>query len=460
MTVVIFERLEMKISFNQRKLTYTQMIVLSFFLLIITGALILTLPISSRTHEWTSFIDALFTATTASCVTGLVVVDTYTHWSVFGQVIILTLIQIGGLGVMTIIALISLFLKRRITLGERRLLMQSAGSLHISGIVKLLKRILMGTAIVEGTGALILAFVFCPRMGFFPGLWNAIFHSVSAFCNAGIDLMGKYGQFSSLTTAGLQFNPVVNLTIMTLIIIGGIGFVVWTDVARHKFDFKKYELHSKIALVTTALLLASGTVLLFIFEYNKSFEGFTFGQKVLAAMFQSVTPRTAGFNTIDLTKLSESGQALTTVLMFIGGSPGSTAGGIKTTTFAVLLLSALAAAKRYGSVTVFKRKLDENTIVQASSILSVYVACVFTAVLIICAVEPYSLAQVLFETVSAIGTVGLTLGIAPSLCATSKLVLIALMFTGRVGGLSLMLVLAERRKNVKITRPTSQILIG
>ena len=460
MTVVIFERLEMKISFNQRKFTYTQMIVLSFFLLIITGALILTLPISSRTHEWTSFIDALFTATTASCVTGLVVVDTYTHWSVFGQVIILTLIQIGGLGVMTIIALISLFLKRRITLGERRLLMQSAGSLHISGIVKLLKRILMGTAIVEGTGALILAFVFCPRMGFFPGLWNAIFHSVSAFCNAGIDLMGKYGQFSSFTTAGLQFNPVVNLTIMTLIIIGGIGFVVWTDVARHKFDFKKYELHSKIALVTTALLLASGTVLLFIFEYNKSFEGFTFGQKVLAAMFQSVTPRTAGFNTIDLTKLSESGQALTTVLMFIGGSPGSTAGGIKTTTFAVLLLSALAAAKRYGSVTVFKRKLDENTIVQASSILSVYVACVFTAVLIICAVEPYSLAQVLFETVSAIGTVGLTLGIAPSLCATSKLVLIALMFTGRVGGLSLMLVLAERRKNVKITRPTSQILIG
>ena len=447
-------------SFNRRKLTYTQMIVLSFFFLILSGAVLLTLPISSRAFEWTSFIDALFTATSASCVTGLVIADTYTHWSVFGQVVILTLIQIGGLGVMTCIALISLFLKRRISLGERRLLMQSAGSLHISGIVKLLKRILMGTAIVEGTGVIILSFVFCPKMGFFPGLWNAIFHSVSAFCNAGFDLMGKYGEYTGLSSAGFQFNPIVNLTIMALIVTGGIGFVVWTDVARHKFNFQKYELHSKIALITTAFLLVSGTILFFIFEYNKAFDGFTFGQKVLASMFQSVTPRTAGFNTIDEATLSESGKALTTVLMFIGGSPGSTAGGIKTTTFAVLILSALAAAKRYGNVTVFKRKLDYNTILQASSILTVYIACVFTAVLIICALEPYSLTQVLFETVSAIGTVGLTLGITPTLCAGSKIVLTLLMFIGRVGGLTLMLVLAERRINIKISRPTSQILIG
>ncbi|MBP8639891.1 MAG: Trk family potassium uptake protein [Oscillospiraceae bacterium] len=450
----------MEMSFSRHKLTYTQMIALSFFCLIFTGALLLTLPISSRAFEWTSFIDALFTATSASCVTGLVIADTYTHWSVFGQVIILILIQIGGLGVMTCIALIALFLKRRISLSERRLLMQSAGSLQISGIVKLLKRILIGTAIVEGAGIIILSFVFCPKMGFFPGLWNAIFHSVSAFCNAGFDLMGKYGQYMGLSSAGLQFNPIVNLTIMSLIVTGGIGFVVWTDVARHKFNFKKYELHSKIALITTAVLLASGTVLFFIFEYNKAFEGFTFGQKVLASMFQSVTPRTAGFNTIDESTLSESGKALTTLLMFIGGSPGSTAGGIKTTTFAVLVLSALAAAKRYGSITVFKRKLDDNTILQASSILTVYIACVFTAVLIISALEPYSLTQVLFETVSAIGTVGLTLGITPTLCAGSKIVLIILMFTGRVGGLTLMLVLAERRRNIKITRPTSQILIG
>ncbi len=450
----------MEMSFIRHKLTYTQMIVLSFFCLILTGAFILCLPISSRTHEWTAFIDALFTATTASCVTGLVAFDTYTHWNVFGQVIILTLIQIGGLGVMTCIALIALALKRRISLGERRLLMQSAGSLQISGIAKLLKRIFIGTALVEGLGVVILAFVFIPRMGFSVGLWNAVFHSVSAFCNAGIDLMGKYSQFSSLTTDWLQFNPAVNLTIMFLIISGGIGFVVWGDIAKHKFNIKKYEIHSKIALGTTAFLLASGTILFFILEYNHAFQGFTFWQKVLASMFQSVTPRTAGFNTVDLTKLSESGKVLTTVLMFIGGSPGSTAGGIKTTTFAVLILSAIAASRRYGSVTVFKRKLDDNTIVQASSILTVYVACVFTAVMIICAIEPYTFTQVLFETVSAIGTVGLSLGITPTLCATSKLILILLMFTGRVGGLTLMLVLAERRRNIKITRPTVQILIG
>ena len=447
-------------SLSPRKLTYTQMIVLSFFCLILTGALILCLPISSRDHTWTPFIDALFAATTSSCVTGLVVVDTFAHWSVFGQIIILILIQIGGLGVMTSIALFSLFLKRRIPLGERRLLMQSAGSLEISGIVKLLRRIFIGTAIVEGCGAIILSFVFIPRMGFLTGLWNAVFHSVSAFCNAGIDLMGRYGQFSSFTSEGLQFNPVLNLTVMFLIVVGGIGFIVWSDVAKYKFHFNKYQVHSKIALSATAILLVGGAVLFFIFEYSKAFEGFTFGQKILASMFQAVTPRTAGFNTIDLTKLSESGKALTAVLMFIGGSPGSTAGGIKTTTFAVLLLSTLASSRRYGSVTVFKRKLDENTIVQASSILTVYVGCLFFAVLTICALEPFSFTEVLFETVSAIGTVGLSLGITPMLCTGSKLILILLMFTGRVGGLSLMLVLAERRRNIKITRPTTQILIG
>ncbi len=450
----------MKTQFHLPKLTYTQVVVLSFFCLIITGAFLLCLPISSRDFQWTPFIDALFTATSASCVTGLVVVDTYTHWSVFGQVIVLCLIQIGGLGVMTCISLIALVFKRRISLGERRLVMQAAGSLHISGIVKLLRRIFIGTAIVEGTGAVLLAFVFCPRMGFLPGLWNAVFHSVSAFCNAGFDLMGKYGQYIGLSAPGLQFNPVVNLTVMALIIIGGIGFIVWTDIARYKFNFNKYEVHSRIALVTTVALLVGGAVLFFIFEYNHAFRGFTLWQKVLASMFQSVTPRTAGFNTIDQAALSESGKILTTVLMFIGGSPGSTAGGIKTTTFAVLLLSTLAAARRYGSVTVFKRRLDENMIVQASSIFTVYASCVLIAVLIICAIEPYSFMQVLFESVSAIGTVGLTQGITPTLCGVSKIILILLMFTGRVGGLSLMLVLAERRVNVQITRPTTQILIG
>ena len=450
----------MKIKLSTLKLTYTQVIVFGFFCLILTGAFLLCLPLSSRTHEWTPFINALFTATSASCVTGLVVVDTYAHWSVFGQIVILFLIQIGGLGVMTCISLIALFFKRRISLGERRVIMQAAGSLQISGIVKLLKRIFIGTAILESCGAIILSFVFVPRMGLFSGIWNAVFHAVSAFCNAGFDLMGKYGEFSSLTTAGLQFNPAVILTIASLIVIGGIGFIVWTDIARYRFNFNKYEVHSKIALVTTACLIVFGSVLFFVFESDYSMNGFTFWQKVLSSVFQSVTPRTAGFNSIDQAAMSESSKVLTTVLMFIGGSPGSTAGGIKTTTFAVLLLSALAAARKYGGVTVFKRRLDDNTIVQASAILTVYISCLFVAVLIICAIEPYSFMQVLFESVSAIGTVGLTQGITPSLCSVSKLVLILLMFTGRVGGLSLMLVLAERRRNVPITRPTTQILIG
>ena len=445
---------------SRHKLSYTRIIVLSFMCLIVTGALLLCLPISSRSHEWTPFITSLFTATSASCVTGLVVVDTYTHWSIFGQLVILIMIQIGGLGVMTCISLLALVLRRRISLGERRLIMQAAGSLQISGIVKLLRRIFTGTAIVEGCGAIVLSFVFCPKMGFLPGVWNAVFHSISAFCNAGFDIMGKYGQFSSLTTSGLQFNIVLNITIIALVLIGGIGFIVWKDVARHRFNFKEYAVHSKIALVTTAILLVSSTILYFIFEYSNAFENLTLGQKVIASMFQAVTPRTAGFNTINQASLSESGKILTSILMLIGGSPGSTAGGIKTTTFAVLLLTAFAASKRHGSVTVFKRRLDENTIVQASSILTVYVAAVIIAAMTICALEPYGLGQVLFETISAIGTVGLSMGITPTLCAASRIVLILLMFTGRVGGLSLMLVLAERRINVKITRPTTQILIG
>lgn len=444
----------------RNKLTYTQMIVLSFFLIIFFGAILLSLPVSSRAHEWTSFVDAMFTATSATCVTGLVVFDTYTHWSVFGQVIILILIQIGGLGVMTCIAMILLFLKRRISLGERRLLMQSAGSLQISGVVILIRRIIKGTAIIEACGAVLLSFVFCPKMGLFAGIWNAVFHSVSAFCNAGFDLMGKYCQFSSLTSQWLATNPIVCLTISLLIIIGGIGFLVWSDFVKHRFNFSKYEVHSKIALVTTGALLLLGAVLFFIFDYNYSLAGMSFGQKLLSSLFQAATPRTAGFNTVDLTAMSDAGTTLTMLLMFIGGSPGSTAGGIKTTTFMVLLLGALASARRYGSITIFKRKLDEHTVIQASAIATVYTIGVIVAAILISTMEPFSMTQIFFEAISAIGTVGLSLGITPTLTIGSKIILMLLMFAGRVGGLSLMLVLAERRISVPIERPTVKILIG
>ena len=372
----------------RKKLTYTQIIVLSFLSIILIGSLLLTLPLSSRSGEWTPFLDAMFTATSATCVTGLVVYDTYTHWSAFGQAIILVLIQIGGLGIMTCIAMLSLILKRRISLSERRLLMQSAGSLQHNGIVILIKQIITGTAIVELCGALLLAIVFCPRMGFTVGLWNAVFHSVSAFCNAGFDLMGRYSAFSSLSGDGLYNNPIVMITLMLLIVIGGIGFLVWNDVIKKRTSFKKYEVHSKIVLTTSALLIGIGFVLFFIFEYKHSLAGMSLGQKLLNALFEAITPRTAGFASVDLNSMSDSGTLLTMILMFIGGSPGSTAGGIKTTTFVVLLLCALNSARRYGSITVFKRKLDQNTVAQASSIATVYAAGVFIAAMIICALEP------------------------------------------------------------------------
>lgn len=444
----------------RKKLTYTQIIVLSFLSIILIGSLLLTLPLSSRSGEWTPFLDAMFTSTSATCVTGLVVYDTYTHWSAFGQAIILVLIQIGGIGIMTCIAMLSLILKRRISLSERRLLMQSAGSLQHNGIVILIKQIITGTAIVELCGALLLAIVFCPRMGFTVGLWNAVFHSVSAFCNAGFDLMGRYSAFSSLSGDGLYNNPLVMITLMLLIVIGGIGFLVWNDVIKKRTSFKKYEVHSKIVLTTSALLIGIGFVLFFIFEYKHSLAGMSLGQKLLNALFEAITPRTAGFASVDLNSMSDSGTLLTMILMFIGGSPGSTAGGIKTTTFVVLLLCALNSARRYGSITVFKRKLDQNTVAQASSIATVYAAGVFIAAMIICALEPYSFTQIVFEIVSAVATVGLSTGITPNLCAASQILLMVLMFAGRIGGLTFVLVLAERRINVPISRPTVKILIG
>lgn len=442
------------------KLTYTQIIVLGFFLIILAGAVLLSLPISSRSHDWTPLLDAIFTATSATCVTGLIIYDTYTHWSLFGQCIILLLIQIGGLGVMTCITMIALFLKRRISLGERRLLMQSAGSLQISGIVKLIHRIIKGTAIIELCGAVLFFIAFFPKMGFWEGLWNAIFHAVSAFCNAGFDLMGKYSPFSSFSSEWLANNPLVCLNTCLLITIGGIGFLVWGDIIKHRLNLKEYEVHSKIVLSATAVLVLSGTLLFFIFEMKSTLSGMNFGQRLLSSLFLSVSPRTAGFNTVDLSSLSEPGMLLTILFMFIGGGPGSTAGGIKVTTFIVLLLGALAAARRFGSITVYKRKLDEHTVMQASAISTVYTTAVILAVMAISALENLPLSDVLFEVVSAIGTVGLSIGITPSLTAASQVILILLMFAGRIGGLSLMLVLAERRISVPIDRPTVKILIG
>lgn len=453
-----FAFLEKRPEQMEHKLTYTRIIALGFVGVITIGTVFLCLPAASRSGEWTPFIDALFTATSATCVTGLTLFDTYAKWSMFGQIVILLLVQIGGLGFMTVITMFSIFLRRRIGLQERRLLMQSAGTMRISGVVRLIRRILFGTFVFEGAGAFLLATRFCPDMGFWRGIYNAVFHSVSAFCNAGFDLMGRFAPYSSLGRyAG---DVVVNLTVMMLVVVGGIGFLVWSDVARFGFKFSRYELHSKLVLATTAALIFGGAALFFLFEGGGAFAGMGTGKRVMAAFFHSVSTRTAGFSTADMSALSESGRMLTIALMFVGGSPGSTAGGIKTTTLAVLVLGMFAAARHNNGIEVCKKRISDDLVRQAGAIATVYILCILAASLLISAVEPFEAEQVVFEVVSAVGTVGLSTGITPFLGGLSRVVLALLMYAGRVGGLTLMLALAEKRVKVQARRPSEKILIG
>ncbi len=439
-------------------LTHTQVIALSFLLVILAGAFLLTLPVSSASGEWTPFFPALFTATSATCVTGLVVFDTYLYWSFFGQIVILIMIQIGGLGFMTVISAFFIVMKKKLSLHERSLLMQSTGALQLGGMIKLIRKILIYTFFFEFLGAVLLSVRFIPEFGVKAGIWSSIFHSVSAFCNAGFDLMGVHGAFASLTAYAAD--PLVTLTIGGLITVGGLGFIVMADLVRKRFRFRSLELHSKIVIVTTLSLTLAGWFFFYFLERSHSLSELSPGARALASLFLAITPRTAGFNTVDLTAMSESGAFLTSVYMLIGGSPGSTAGGIKSTTFAVLVLSVIAFSSKRTSITVFKRRIDDNTVKRATAITSVYIAATVLAVLLICALEPYSLREVLFEVCSALGTVGLTMGITPDLCWLSQLVLILLMYAGRIGGLSLMLIVGERLRAPATERPTENILVG
>lgn len=416
------------------------------------------MPFSSRTGDWTPFIDALFTATSASCVTGLVVVDTYTHWSLFGQLVVLALIQVGGLGFMTFVMISGLLLGKTIHVQERRLVMQSSGTLELSGMVRMIKRIVFGTVLFESLGAILLATQFVPEMGWGTGIYYSIFHSISAFCNAGFDLMGCYEPFSSLTR--YVENPVVSLTICGLIIVGGLGFLVWGDIAKNRFHLRSYRLHSKITISMTVILLLGGSLLFYLFEKDHLLADASPLKSVLASFFAAVTPRTAGYNTLPVGELSQSSSLLTIILMFIGGGTGSTAGGIKVTTFVVLAMTVLSSAQQKSQVSVFKRQLDPGITRQASAIASIYLAMILLCTLIICALQPYSLRDVLLEVVSAIGTVGLTAGITPVLDPISKLLLILLMYGGRLGALSLALAFAERKDVVPLNRPVEKILIG
>ena len=444
---------------KKQQLTPARIILIGFALLILAGALLLTMPISTRDGQGASFFDALFTATSATCVTGLVVQDTAQYWSGFGQAVIIVLIQIGGMGVVTVAVAISMLAGRRIGLKERWVMQESISAPQVGGIVRRTRFILAAMLLLEGAGALLLASRFCPEMGL-RGIWYAVFHAISSFCNAGFDLMGAAGTpFVSLT--GYVGDPLVNLTVMGLIILGGIGFLTWGDVRQHRWHLRAYCLQSKLVLVTTAALILVPALFFFCYEFQlPQWDGLTLGEKIQAALFQAVTPRTAGYNTVDLTQLSGPTRMIITLLMLVGGAPGSTAGGFKVTTLAVFLLAARAVFRRQEDLQSFGRRLPADTLRSAAAILMAYVGLFLLGGLAISCVEGVALDAALFETASAIGTVGLTLGLTPELGGVSRLILIFLMYFGRVGGLTLIYAVLPDSGAVPAQLPQERITVG
>ena len=447
---------------SRRPAMHAAMVVaLGFLIIILTGAVLLTLPISARSGEPTDFLDALFTATSATCVTGLVTVGTATHWSGFGQVVILLLIQIGGLGFMSLASIASFLTHRTITLRERMVMSAGLNLTENAGIVRLTQRVLLGTLAFEGAGAVLLATRFVPRVGLWQGIKMGVFHSVSAFCNAGFDLIGTPDNpFASLT--GYADDVLVNLTIMALIVIGGLGFFVWGDIW-DKRRFRRLRLHTKLVLITTAVLLCAGFALTLLFEWHnpQTLGTMPVQEKLLAASFQSVTLRTAGFNTIDQAALTGPSQAVACLLMMIGGSPGSTAGGIKTVTAAVLVLSAISALRGRTTVSAFGRTIVSRSIMNAVTMMIVGGTLSLTGACVISYVESAPFGACVFEAVSAFATVGLSMGLTPTLNAISRLILILLMYLGRVGVLTLgVAVLMRHREPPKMQYPDGDVMVG
>ena len=439
---------------GHRHITSFQIIILGFLSVILFGSLFLMLPVSAQSGQVTPFRDALFTATSAVCVTGLVIYDTATYWSAFGQGVILLLIQIGGMGIVTIFVAVAMVSGRKIGLMQRSTMQEAIAAPTVGGIVRRTEFIIKTVVLIELIGAAFLAPVFCREFGFFKGIWYSLFHSVSAFCNAGFDLMGVKEPFSSITSYSAQ--PIINITIMLLIIVGGIGFLTWEDIKNNKWNFKKYRMQSKVILTVTALLIVFPALYFFFFEFSD----LPFIKRIWVSLFQSVTPRTAGFNSADLTSISEVGQMLIIILMIIGGSPGSTAGGMKATTLAVLVSSALSVFQKKEHTHFFGRRIPDDTIKHASTIFSLYITLFLTGGMIISSVEDIPLISALFETASAIGTVGLSLGITPKLGAISHFILICLMFLGRVGGLTLVFAALSERKPSSSKYPQEKITVG
>ena len=416
---------------KKNRFTSFQIIIGGFIAVILIGALLLMLPVSSKAGIITPFNEALFTSTSAVCVTGLVVQDTATYWSWFGQGIILVLIQIGGLGVITIAVSFALLSGRKISLMQRSVMQEAISAPKVGGIVRLTGFVLKGTFLVEFTASIIMMPVFVKDFGA-KGIWMAIFHSISAFCNAGFDLMGtENAKYASLTS--YISHPLINITIMLLIIIGGIGFLTWEDILKNKYRIKSYRMQTKVILTTSLLLILFPA----FFFFFRDFADMPMQERIFSSLFQAVTPRTAGFNTADLTMMTKDGLGIVIVLMLVGGSPGSTAGGMKTPTLAVLIANTLACFRRKEDAQMFGRRIETSTIKNAATIFMMYIVLFFGGAIVISTVEDLSFSTCLFETASAIGTVGLTLGITPELGVISQTILMILMFLGRVGGLTL-----------------------
>ena len=440
------------------KLSSIQVLVIGFFIIITLGTILLMLPIATRDGETTTFINAVFTATSATCVTGLAVYDTYSHWTLFGQVTILSMIQIGGLGFMSVATFLSLAVRRKISLKERGIIQEALNMPQIAGVVRLMRQVLFGTVFFELFGAIIFSIRFVPLMGIARGIYTAVFHSVSSFCNAGFDLFGRLNKGASLE----YFNDdiLINVATMALIIIGGIGFYVWDDIHRNGFHFKRYKLHSKMVISMTAALIIIPAVLFFFLERNHAYKDFSTSQAIMSASFQSVTLRTAGFSTVAPSKLTDSSSLLGCVLMLVGGSPGSTAGGIKTTSLMILILGVLSMMSKRDSITTFKRRLSHAYLTKVSAILTMYLFFAVLSAGIICAVDPIQLRESLFQVFSAIGTVGVDMTDTGALSILPKVILSILMFFGRIGGLSLALAFAKPIVSPPIKYPMEKISVG
>lgn len=451
------------------KFNTTQIVAMGFFGVIMIGTLFLMLPISASDGNSTKFIDSLFTSTTSVCVTGLTTVSTAGHWSIFGKIIIMILAQLGGLGVVTCATLFLLVTNQRITLNERIIIRESYGLDTMEGMVKLIKRIIKGTLFVEFCGAILYSIQFIPEYGVLPGIWRAVFNAVSAFCNAGMDILGDTSLFH------YQNNILINFTTMILIVSGGIGFTVWWDlfhvakeVRRKKIRKKKFlanlTLHSKLAITITAILIVSGAILTFLFEYRNpdTIANMSFGNKIMAATFQSVTTRTAGFFTIPQEKLTNASAMLSIIFMFIGGSPAGTAGGMKTTTIGMLILTTISFVRGKEDTEVFKRKIAKDNIRLGLAVVTLGFIVLLTAVILLSTVENAPFLDILFEVTSALGTVGLSRAFTPTLSTAGKLIIIVVMYIGRIGPITLVAALAINNKNYKkgIELPEKRIIVG